>query len=389
MKNILRHASWLAFLFLLTVMGRADDSARKERPTENRFLFIVDNSSAMRPYANVVEQSIVELLNSDMKGELRQGDTIGLWTYNDKLHSEFPMQTWSKRAKNTIVSDVADFLRGLSYEKRGHIDKVLPPMQQVIKSSQKVTIIFVFDGSGMIRGTPFDADINELQKQYAHELRAAEVPFVTVLAARNGAVFDYTINYPNLVVIPHTAEPEPPAVTNAPVAVQATPAPAPKPRRKIEIVMSGSSHPAPVVPIPAPAPAPKVVEAPKPTPSPTPVVVETPKPAPVVAPIATPTPVAPVVVEPAVVTNQPTNIAALPEMPAPLPEVHQVPPASTVAVPAPPPVSPGMSSSTQLALFIMAFSLLIIAAVLVVFLVRRFRGGPQPSLISQSMDRPR
>jgi hypothetical protein len=41
-------------------------------------------------------------------------------------------------------------------------------------------------------------------------------------------------------------------------------------------------------------------------------------------------------------------------------------------------------------MFVMAFSLLAVAAVLVVFLVRRSRGGHQSSLISQSLDhRPR
>ena len=38
-------------------------------------------------------------------------------------------------------------------------------------------------------------------------------------------------------------------------------------------------------------------------------------------------------------------------------------------------------------MFIIAFSLLTIAVVLVLFLVRRWRGRPQPSLISQSIDR--
>ena len=44
-----------------------------------------------------------------------------------------------------------------------------------------------------------------------------------VLAARNGVIFDYTINYPGLVAIPHTAYPEKPVETNAPVAVVAVP----------------------------------------------------------------------------------------------------------------------------------------------------------------------
>jgi hypothetical protein len=41
------------------------------------------------------------------------------------------------------------------------------------------------------------------------------------------------------------------------------------------------------------------------------------------------------------------------------------------------------------ALIVMAFSLLTIAVVLVIFLVRRARGEPQPSLISQSINRSR
>jgi hypothetical protein len=47
------------------------------------------------------------------------------------------------------------------------------------------------------------------------------------------------------------------------------------------------------------------------------------------------------------------------------------------------------SGVTQFALIIIAFSLLTIAVVLVVFLVRRSRRPAQSSLISQSMDRPR
>src|SRR5665213_346378 len=212
--RIVSPSAWFpACVLLLTALAAP---AENSPAVDNRFLFVIDTASAMRGYSNAVQQAVVELLSSDMKGELRQGDTIGIWTYNDKLHPEFPMQVWTKKAKNTIVSNVADFLRGHPYEKRAHLEKVLPALDQVIRNSQKVTILFVFDGNGKIQGTPFDTDINDLQKQYARDLHAAHLPFITVLVARNGAVFDYTINYPGMVVIPHTAEPEPPPVTNAP-----------------------------------------------------------------------------------------------------------------------------------------------------------------------------
>jgi hypothetical protein len=308
------------------------------------------------------------------------------------------MQVWTKKAKNTIVSNVADFLRGHPYEKRAHLDKVLPALDQVIRNSQKVTILFVFDGNGKIQGTPFDTDINDLQKQYARDLHAAHLPFITVLVARGGAVFDYTINYPGMVVIPHTAEPEPPPVTNAPpVAVAA--APPPKPQRKIEIIMSGKTNAAPAVVAPLPiAPAVSVhVPAPAPAPArpptPAPVVVEVPQPpapiaaaplTPVIPEVAKPIPVAP---SPPAVITLPANIAETPPVEPPARPVRVAPPPGVI--PLAPPANVSASSGAQVALFIMAFSLLTIAVVLVVFLVRRFRGGSQPSPISQSIDRTR
>jgi hypothetical protein len=77
----------------------------------------------------------------------------------------------------------------------------------------------------------------------------------------------------------------------------------------------------------------------------------------------------------------------------------QAPPASvTTNAPQPPAFAPvarmpvaniGPTGGAQLALFVMAFSLLTIAVVLVVFLVRRSRNASQSSLITQSIDRPR
>jgi hypothetical protein len=72
--------------------------------------------------------------------------------------------------------------------------------------------------------------------------------------------------------------------------------------------------------------------------------------------------------------------AAASEPQSPPPVIVPLPPNQPVA-------NIGSSGTTQLALFIMAFSLLTIAVVLVVFLLRRSRSAPQPSLITQSIDR--
>ena len=109
----------LAALLLAAPPCQAEDAPRIPKQRENRFLFIVDTSSAMRGCSNAVVQDVVELMESEMRGEFRQGDTIGLWTYNDKLHPEFPMQIWSKADKDTIVDGHGGLLAGAALRKAG------------------------------------------------------------------------------------------------------------------------------------------------------------------------------------------------------------------------------------------------------------------------------
>jgi hypothetical protein len=258
-----------------------------------------------------------------------------------------------------------------------------------------VTIILVFDGADLIKLTPFDKDINDLHKRYAREFKEARSPFVTLLAARKGAVFDYTINYPGTVVVPATADPLPPPETNRTPLVASTPAPPPvivnppvepaTPPHVLEITLSGSNfmHKAS-----APPPADANVTA-----------VVTPPPAVVVPPVVSNAP-PPAVVEPAAAQAVNTNVAPPESAPAssaaapapPLPARDDSPaiPPRVAPMPAPAPpfaVATATSTGVQVAMFIAAFSLLTIAVVLVLFLVRRARGGSQPSLISQSIDR--
>jgi hypothetical protein len=371
-----------AAMLLLTALFFAPLSSRAERPhriskqRENRFLFVIDTSSVMSASSNAIVQDVVEMLESDMAGEFREGDTIGLWTYSDKLRTEFPMQIWSKADKDSIVADVATFLQGKTYGKRSHFGKVMPALNQVIKNSERLTLILFSDGAGSIEGTPLDKEINNLQKQFGRELRETHVPFVTVLAAHDGAVFYYAVNYPGLVSIPHTANPEVTVKTNAPVPViVSTPAPvvpSPPPVTHSLIMRAPAKvvqTPAPVIKPPAPIavspPAPIIVPPPsKPVPPP---VAASPNPAPVV--VAAPAPIAPQVNPPATTPQ--------PRAPAPI-----VSPSLPVANISPP-------RDSQLALFIIAISLLTIAVALVVFLIRRSRHAPQSSLITQSIDRPR
>jgi hypothetical protein len=401
----------LAGMLIGPARSRAEEPTAHHRRMENRFLFVIDTSSAMKSRTNGLVEAVTELLASGMKGELRKGDTIGLWTYSDTLSSDFPMQVWSEKKKDDIVNDVREHLRILVYENRAHLEKAWPAIHQVVANSERLTIFLIYDGAEAIKGTPFDRDINNLQKQYAREFRSAHEPFVTVLAARDGTIFDYTINHPGMVVVPHMADPLPPPETNEPPPVAATPPPleiATPPPHRIEINLSGADfphHTSPPPPAasavvaeatPAPAPAPAVVTNAPPPAQAAPIAVQaaqttaavntnvTPlEAAPAPPPAAStpiPAPIAPIVTAPA----KPVPVAlAPPSTPA---VVAQVPAAAVVPAPVAPAVV-AASGLQQVAMFIIAFSLLIIAVALVVLLVWRWRGRSQPSLISRSIDR--
>ena len=387
---------WAIVANLFAPWGRADEPP--VHSMENRFLFVIDNSSAMKARKQGVQEAVNALLESNLKGELRKGDTIGLWTYNDHLDTDFPMEIWNDAKKGNILSEVRGHLNRLHYEKRAHLDKIMPAITDVIKNSERVTVILIFDGSQPIKGTPFDTDLNDLHKRYSKEFHSSEEPFVTVLAAREGKVFDYTINYPSTVVIPHTADPLPPPVTNTrPVMAVAPPVePAPVvPRTNVQIILSGADFaPKPVAP---PAAASPITAA---------AAITTPVPAPIITtntpPPAEEAPVAVQAAETNVASPQskptPPSVASAP-MPPPvktnMAATATLPEPSTVARPVPsnsanaPALAAAATSGELTMMFVIAISLLTIAVVLVVFLLRRWRRGPQPSLISQSIDRSR
>ncbi len=411
----------VAVVLLAAGFCRADDAAQTQKRMENRFLFVIDSSSSMKSRTNGIEQAVAGLLSSDMHGEFRKGDTLGVWTYDDHIHADFPMQVWSPEKKDLIAADVLRFVQHQRYEKRAHLDKVLGAVGKVMAQSDRLTIILIHDGSDLIRGTEFDGDINDLQKKYSRQFRSAHLPMVTILAARFGQVFDYTINYPGSITIPHTAAPlPPPAETNTPPALAVAPPsnpvptePSPPPRR-IEIIMSGTNSVTRTIPqtesaggnpssaqndivmvgapqpTPAPAPPPATpapVAAEQITSSPPPAASK-PEPAPpetaAVAAQPEPAPVIPSAPPKTLSASAPTPIPAAASTPAP--NTAQPPcPASSIMLPPVAPLPPvprrwrSLHRASKLALFVIAFSLLTTAAVLVVFLVRRSRGGAPPN----------
>jgi hypothetical protein len=444
----------LISLFAFCILHFAFSAPAQLPPqTENRFLFIINTSAAMRPMTGGIGDAVLGLLQSQMQGQMRDGDSFGIWTYDARLHTDFPMQIWAKDKQGAILQVVTNWLADRRYQNKPHLEKVLPAARQIAAMSRVVTLIFIYDGSERMRDVVFDNDINALQKETGRRMLADHIPFVTVLAARGGKFFDYRVRTPASVSLPLTAQFFPPrtnavaavvvtnlpppvvAATNAPPPVVAAKPPEP---RHLDIVLKPSTPPV-TNPPPAAVSVPVAQNAPEtlpPTvpPAPTPV-------QPVTAPSAVSNNTLPVVAAPPLTqhmpppTPSPINVAVAAPPPAEFPRqsntapslnlnpnlnppIVSAPPSPVhpdaqqgLATPAPPdrtvppvtnpstalarsspplaaPAAVAMpSASDHIALLLIAISLVIIALVLVIFLIRRSR--TPPSLISQSMNRPR
>ncbi len=204
--------------------GGAAANAPRE---ENRFLFVIETSLPMNRMSKATIETVRALVGSGVQGQMHAGDTFGLWTFNEELNTDFPMQQWTPGASEKLAQGSADFLKKRRFEKKAVLQHVLDPLFPILKSSKAITVVFVSTGNDPMRGSPFDQEINAIYPIYANELREAKIPFVTVLVGRSGKVVAYSVNsslgpikIPNPPIEPSPVVTRP--VTNSPAVATNT-----------------------------------------------------------------------------------------------------------------------------------------------------------------------
>ena len=234
---------------------RAQPDAAKPHLPSHRCLLIVETSKSMQRRAEAVREAVQDLLRSGLSGQLQDGDTLGMWTFNEDLHAgRFPLQTWSSKAQQEITERALTFLQAEKYEKQARFDKVVPALERVIKDSELITVILISSGEDRMQGTPFDGRINEYYQPWRPLLQKERLPFVTVLRAKNGQLADYVVNTPPWPLETPRLTPEMKRAeatqTGLPEAPRQTPSPAVPP-----LIISGKKPQAEQVTAPKPEPA--------------------------------------------------------------------------------------------------------------------------------------
>src|SRR5215469_9067721 len=168
-----RKVWWLLFILVATVCTSFPPGTFGQ--SSNRWLLIFETTSSMRHRTNGVIDQTQDLLRSGMHGLIHTGDTIGIWTFNDRLYTgEAPLQVWSPEASPNITRHTLQFLRSQPYVKSPRMQEMLTNMLNVVDSSPFITVILFTDGDDPIQGTPFDARINEVYKaSYRQQKKAS------------------------------------------------------------------------------------------------------------------------------------------------------------------------------------------------------------------------
>lgn len=225
---------WLCFLTIaFSVSAQNQPSTTQTNGlSSDRVLVILDISAGMQKRSENLQRVVSQLFSSGFNGQVRRGDTIGMWTYNDTLHTgEFPLQRWSPQSARQITSVAAQFAQNQRYSKQSSLAPVMAQLTNIVADSDRITVVLVSDGSVSLAGTPFDSQIAEAFKLNASEQLRQAMPFVTVLRAVKGEFIGFKVNtppwpteYPAFPPEAIVAAPEP---TNPPAAKVESPKPAP------------------------------------------------------------------------------------------------------------------------------------------------------------------
>jgi len=420
--NLIRHRlSLITLLFCCLAGPLMAQTPKPQRPQADRWLLIVDTSSAMKSRNGATLGVVGELVSSGMNGQMKPGAELSIWTYNKELSAGVaPKQLWNPPNSNTITRQVLGYLGAQEYQGKAQFPQVLVGLTHAISVSTRLTVVWLSDGSQKISGTPFDDAINTAAETNKVILAKTRMPLVTVLRGYHGQLIGQSVSIaPWPVEFP--AFPPEPEKTNAVVkgiVLPSKPVEMGKP-----LIMSGANKPA-TPSASAEAMSSSVTLRPPPDTTPSDV---TPQAAPVTKPVETapssaiskpmetvsPLPLANVTATaPVAAPVEPTPIVKAPEHAA-QPKTMElaaatpalaVPAASkTPAAPATAPATKVSSSvaatpAPQVAMFnetvttrkwplILGISLMWVAIVVALVLMQRARRANASSLITRSLER--
>ncbi len=221
----------VAVAFLFAAAGRA--------LAQDRWLLIFENSSAMKKRMPAVELELKRLFFTGLDGQIRGGDSLGVWTFDKTLHvGEFPLSTWQPERAALTASNLVTFLNKRSFRGDVNFNALQPLLNDVVEGSQRLTVLIFCEGQGDILWSPYNEAINQSLRQNYPERKKNSQPFIVLLRVQDGKYIGCSVNFPpgglNLPAFPPLPEEIKPVVPVLPARVPDTIVGEP-PRKKVPL----------------------------------------------------------------------------------------------------------------------------------------------------------
>jgi len=223
-------------LLLTALLLPAPAPAQDGYQPPQRWLLIFDTSTPMQRWLPGTTTELQNLFFSNLSGELRAGDSVGVWTFDEKLHAgRYPLFTWQPQNAADEASRLINFLDFEHYSGHTRFAALQPLLGRVIAHSPRLTIVLFCDGKDKLKLTPYDDGINRVFDVTQADRKKVKDPYVVVIRTQQGKFVGATVNLPPGSVdlpafppLPQPAQISPPSPAqdlSGPVAPPAPPAP--------------------------------------------------------------------------------------------------------------------------------------------------------------------
>jgi hypothetical protein len=219
-----------------------------------RWLFVFDLSATMKKRLPATEEVLKNFFATGAEGRLQDGDNIGIWTYDQKMHGgQFPLVIWNPQQAAPLTTNLIAFLRSRTFTGDSQMSVLQASLTSVITNSERLTVVIFCDGESDLAATPYDRGINQSFLDGRAERKKSAQPFVVLIRTLSGKFIGCTVNFPpGAINIPLFLAPPPP--TNAPPPVVVTPVAKPAPVVVPDLVIVGKQVATAANPTPAASP---------------------------------------------------------------------------------------------------------------------------------------
>jgi hypothetical protein len=195
--KIFFRSAQIFFALLAVIFLTPPAVAQPQRQVQSRWLFVFDTAKNMKPRIAAVQKSLNLMLATSCNGQLHAGDSIGVWTFGQKLQTgKYPLLEWNPDQAVVIASNLVKFVGGQSYAKSTHLETLEPLLDKVVQRSERLTVLIFCDGDGKMAGTPYAAAVNQALREKSAAQKKAGEPLVIVLRSQRGEYVGCALTLP-------------------------------------------------------------------------------------------------------------------------------------------------------------------------------------------------